>query len=191
MRIIAGLAGGIPIQVPKTTTRPTTDRVRESLFSTLGTMVEDARVLDLFAGSGSLGIESLSRGARSAIFVEQSRQACRIIQANLEKTDLADRATVVNSETSRFLDRPRPETTFDLVFADPPYARNRELEETLNRFFLHDQLPALLSPEGLLVLETSSRSVAPQSEPFARVSEKTYGETRLTYYRLNTDQDPS
>lgn len=189
MRIIAGLAGGIPIQVPKTTTRPTTDRVRESLFSTLGTMVEDARVLDLYAGSGSLGIESLSRGAGSAVFVDESRQACRIIQANLEKTDLADKATVVASETCRFLDRPRPEASFDLVFADPPYARNRELEEALTRFFHHDQLPALLSPEGLLVLETSSRSAPLQCDQFARVSEKTYGETRLTYYRLNTDPD--
>ncbi|MDB4662895.1 RsmD family RNA methyltransferase, partial [Verrucomicrobiales bacterium] len=83
MRVIAGLSGGIQLTVPKTFTRPTTDRVREAVFSSLGLRIADATVLDLFAGTGSLGIESLSRGAKSALFVEENRNACEIITANL------------------------------------------------------------------------------------------------------------
>ena len=88
MRIIAGSAGGIPLKTPGVLTRPTADRVRESLFASLGTLLSGAKVLDLYAGSGSLGIEALSRGAVSALFVEQERKACEVIQANLDKARL-------------------------------------------------------------------------------------------------------
>ena len=88
MRIISGLAGGIPIKVPDAVARPTTDKVRQALFSMLGELVADARVLDLFAGSGALGLEALSRGAKSVLFIDESRHACTAIRDNLTKTRL-------------------------------------------------------------------------------------------------------
>ncbi|MEO0415627.1 MAG: RsmD family RNA methyltransferase, partial [Verrucomicrobiota bacterium] len=103
MRIITGSARGMTIQVPPVTTRPTTDRVREAIFSSLGPCCDGAKVLDLFAGSGSLGLEALSRGAESAIFVEESRKATAVINKNLKKTKLEDRGEVVTIKAARFI----------------------------------------------------------------------------------------
>ena len=118
MRIIAGQAKGRVLKVPRDVSRPTTDRVRESVFGILAPVLSDVKVLDLFAGSGSLGLESLSRGARECVFVERDRGACRVIEENLRKTGLSG-GQVRAMEVSRFL-RGRG-GRFDLIFADPPY----------------------------------------------------------------------
>ena len=121
MRVVAGSAKGRRLAPVPAGTRPVSDRAREGLFSSLGPLVQGARVLDLFAGTGALGIEALSRGAAEAVFVEQGKGAIRTIRSNLELTGFSDRATVVQAEASRWL-RDAHRDPFDLVLADPPYA---------------------------------------------------------------------
>ncbi|MFM7534785.1 MAG: 16S rRNA (guanine(966)-N(2))-methyltransferase RsmD [Acidimicrobiales bacterium] len=123
MRVVAGTARGRQLLAPSgRDTRPTADRVREAVFNALHSrgLVEGARVLDLFAGSGALGIEALSRGAASATFVERSREALRCVRANLDATGLAERATVVDADANAFLRNGTDR--FDLALLDPPYA---------------------------------------------------------------------
>ena len=123
MRVIAGIARSIPLVAPQgRDTRPTTDRIKETLFNILQNDLADARVLDIFAGSGALGIEALSRGAGSAVFIDNSRQAADCITANLKKTRLFDKATVLQSEALSGIERLKSKgEVFDLVFMDPPY----------------------------------------------------------------------
>jgi 16S rRNA (guanine966-N2)-methyltransferase len=123
MRVIAGEAGGLRLVAPKgDRTRPTADRVKESLFSALGPWIDGAAVLDLYAGSGALAIEALSRGARSAVLVDRAHPATVAIRANLATTRMIDRARVVRRSVEAVLrDPPPPEAPFDLAFLDPPY----------------------------------------------------------------------
>ncbi len=122
MRVIAGELRGRRIEVPKRSDiRPTYDRVRESVFSIIGPRMEGARVLDLFAGTGSLGIESLSRGARSATFVERDRDVARVLAANIERLGLKPRSSVLRQAVAGFLKGGSSAVRFDVVFADPPY----------------------------------------------------------------------
>ena len=120
MRVIAGSAKGRQLAPVPAGVRPVSDMAREGLFSSLGDAVVGARALDLFAGTGALGIEALSRGAEEAVFVDRSPQALAAVRENLARTRLAERATVVRSDVRRFLDRPAADG-FDLVFLDPPY----------------------------------------------------------------------
>jgi 16S rRNA (guanine966-N2)-methyltransferase len=124
MRVVAGLAGGRQLRAPAgRQLRPTSERVREALFNALGSLdvVDGATVVDLFAGTGALGIEALSRGAASATFVDADLHAVRAIEDNLGATGLGDRATVVHADVFRFLEG-APPTPYDIAFADPPYA---------------------------------------------------------------------
>jgi 16S rRNA (guanine966-N2)-methyltransferase len=121
MRVIAGSARGVRLGPVPPGVRPVSDRAREGLFSSLGAEVPEARVLDLYAGTGAMGIEALSRGAEHVTFVERDAQAAAAIHANLERTHLTDRATVHLMDVARFLARQAPERRFDLVLADPPY----------------------------------------------------------------------
>ncbi|MDP9329805.1 MAG: 16S rRNA (guanine(966)-N(2))-methyltransferase RsmD [Actinomycetota bacterium] len=122
MRVIAGSARGVRLARPADGVRPLSDRAREGLFSSLGSVVDGARVLDLFAGTGAIGIEALSRGAARATLVDWSRPAVATIHDNLERTGVAEAATVVVADALAFLRRDRPlEGPFDLVFLDPPY----------------------------------------------------------------------
>ena len=151
MRVIAGEAKGTRLHSAPDGTRPLADRAREGLFSSLGGEVVGARCLDLYAGTGAIGIEALSRGAESCVFVDASRGAIRAIQANLIKTKLLDRARVVHQDALRALDR--ESDPFDLAFADPPYAtQERDLRPVLER------LVDLISPGGAFVLTRSKRS---------------------------------
>jgi len=120
MRVIAGSAGGTPLVAPPRGTRPVSDRAREGLFSSLGGAVADASCLDLYAGSGALGIEALSRGARTCTFVDKARPAAVAIARNLARTHLDDRGTVVTRDVVAWLEQPS-ERRADLVFVDPPY----------------------------------------------------------------------
>ena len=121
MRVIAGTAGGRKLVAPKSGARPTTDRLKEALFSSLGPRVHDAAVLDLYAGSGALAIEALSRGAASAVLVDRDAAAAAAMRANLETTGFAMVARVQRVEVARFVTAPSGEGPFDLVFLDPPY----------------------------------------------------------------------
>ena len=175
MRIVAGSRKGHRIEAPKgVVTRPTGDRVREAVFSIIGP-VEGARVLDLFAGSGAMGLEALSRGAASCLFVERDRAACRVIQANLEKLGLTG-AVVANSAAAAALrseiERNR---TSDLVLVDPPYE-----EWDAHAATLADLLPRVLADDGLVVVETSER-VEP-ALPLDLVTTRRYGSARITVF---------
>ena len=179
MRIIAGTAGSIPIKVPKKLTRPTTDRVREALFSALGPSVDGAEVLDLYAGSGSLGMEALSRGARSAVFVEEGKDACRIISENLKKTRLPG-GSVAKSGVSSHLSRLTPDS-LDLVFADPPYARDEESSAELSALLENENLAAAIRPHGHFILESLAQTPLPQTPLWRVEKEKNYGKTRVSF----------
>jgi 16S rRNA (guanine966-N2)-methyltransferase len=175
MRIIAGTHRGSRIAAPRgLATRPTGDRVREAAFNLIGP-VEDASVLDLFAGSGAMGLEALSRGAASVTFVESDRAACRTIADNLAKLRLTG-ARITCGDAVWAL---RQETrTYDLVLVDPPYEAWEELQPKLA-----EQLPRVLAPAGLLVVETGARTEPDLPLPL-RTSRR-YGSARLTLFELS------
>jgi len=180
MRVIAGSAGGIPLKVPPLVARPTTDRVREAIFSMLGGRCENLRVLDLFAGSGSLGMEALSRGAAEAVFVEQHAGAVAVLGQNLQKTRLPN-GRVIKAEVFATLRRLAQEgARFDLVFADPPYAKHPQDINLAEQLLQNDDLQTLLGSDGWLVLE--SMATKNTSEHIARwqiVRDRVYGATRI------------
>ena len=172
-RIIAGSHRGRRLQVPPGAgTRPTSDRAREGLFSSLQSLtdLEGAEVLDLYAGSGALGLEAVSRGAAGATLVEEDPIALRVIRQNVEETGLA--ATVVDADVSLFLSR--PVTPYPLVLADPPYATELDLDAVL----------PWLAEDGVLVLERATRGPAPEPpDGLEEVRSRRYGEATLWYFR--------
>ena len=177
MRIIAGSRKGARIFAPKgLDTRPTADRVREAAFNLLGPgAAENAQVLDLFAGSGAMGLEALSRGAAHATFVESDRDACRTINRNLDKLGL-DNATVLCQDALTALRADaRQGTRYDLVLLDPPYRRFSSLQTTMIR-----HLPAILAPGGTLLVETAAEEEP--DLPLAKRTTRRYGAARLTLF---------
>jgi 16S rRNA (guanine966-N2)-methyltransferase len=171
VRVVAGEFKGRRLHAPRgTRTRPTADRVREALFSMLGD-VSGARVLDLYAGSGALGIEALSRGAESAVFVERDRGALAALERNLEAIGAS--GEVRRQDVARFL--ARPEGTFDLVFCDPPYDVAPAAAVALT-----DALPALLRDDARLVTESDKRN--PLVLPLPLLVQRTYGDTRIAIH---------
>src|SRR6185437_3673919 len=148
MRIIAGQKKGARIFAPKGhDTRPTADRTREAAFNLIGP-VADAAVLDLFAGSGAMGLEALSRGARRCVFVEADRAACAIVRANLEKLRFTGAVVLCTDAFQALREERAAKRLYDLVLADPPYDAWGELEPRLA-----EALPPVLGPDGLLVVE--------------------------------------
>lgn len=174
MRIVAGTLGGRRIAAPRgAETRPTSDRVREALFSTLGPL-DGLRVLDLFAGSGALGIEALSRGAAHAVFVERARPALAVLRANLEALGVgAEAAEVRPGDALKALRNARERAeTYDLVFLDPPYRRAEALGSQLT-----DELAGLIAPGGRVVAESDRRAPLPLA--FELSHERRYGDTLI------------
>jgi 16S rRNA (guanine966-N2)-methyltransferase len=174
MRVVAGTAGGLRLVAPEgQSTRPTSDRAREATFNALGSLgaIEDATVLDLFAGSGAMGIEALSRDAAHATFVDNDERARKAIHANLDTTKLGDRATVVAADAFTFLTT--TDRRFDLALLDPPYAFDR----------WRDVLEAL--PAVVAVLE-SDRPIDP-GRGWAVVRSRRYGTTVVTICRRSSD----
>jgi 16S rRNA (guanine966-N2)-methyltransferase len=171
VRIISGSRKGHTIQAPSGRgTRPTSDRVRENIFNIVGP-VDDATVLDLYAGSGAMGLEALSRGAASAVFVERDLDAIRAIERNLDKLRL--RGTVLRQDAIAVLAGEKRK--YDLVFVDPPYEMYTDLEPQLARY-----LPSFVAQDGVVVVETDKR-IEPALPLEQRTSRK-YGSARVTVY---------
>ncbi len=184
MRIISGIAGGLALEVPKTVTRPTQDRVRQAVFSMLGELVPGAHVLDLFAGTGAIGLECLSRGAASAVFVDENKGACDVIRRNIAKTKLAG-ATVRHSDVFRMLPLLEKDgKQFDLIFADPPYTHCDADTDFVAKLLAEEALPALLHAESHLILESHHFNRETKSWPGWEVlTDRNYGSTRIVWLR--------
>ena len=179
MRIISGVAGGLRLEVPKAVTRPTTDKVRQAIFSMLGDAVPDAVVLDLFAGSGAMGLECLSRGAASATFVDESRAAAVVIKSNLDKTRLPN-GNVRQGDALRFLSEAARLPTFNLVFADPPYVKERGAKNWCQALLESVDLHTAMKAEGLLILESAASTPLTWDEHrWTLLRERSYGDTRV------------
>ncbi len=190
MRIIAGRAGGIPLKSPPAETRPTADRVREAIFSMLGVSCVDARVLDVFAGSGALGLEALSRGAKESVFVERNGKACAIIEDNLRRSKL-EGARVIKADAFAALQQLRPlGARFDLIFADPPYMKERGDSDYAAQLLASADLRSLLAEGGTFVLETMMTKRAATSIAGWHIArDRAYGSTRVLL--LQPDPTPA
>lgn len=178
MRVITGSARGVALKTPEgLQTRPTTDRVKEALFSIIHFDIPGARVLDLFGGTGQLGIEALSRGAASATFVDQSDAACRLIRENLKRTKFEQKGRVVRSDYLEYLSRCREQ--YDIILLDPPYAEVF-LENALKRIAEID----ILQSSGIIIAERPLGKDLPwEFEGFTRSRDYKYGKILLTLYR--------
>ena len=178
MRVISGSARGIRLKTPEgLKTRPTSDRVKEAIFSIIQFEVEGSRFLDLFAGSGQMGIEALSRGAVSAVFVDGRREACKLVQDNLKTTKLERNAQVVQSDYLSYLERCRQ--TFDIIFLDPPYAEEY-LENSLKKISEID----ILSSRGIIICERPADKLLDLEIPgLQRGKDYRYGKTWVTMFR--------
>ena len=178
MRVITGKARGVNLKTPEgLQTRPTTDRVKEALFSMIQFDIPTATVLDLFGGTGQLGIEALSRGARRAVFVDESDKACQLIRENLRRTRMEQDGSVVRSDYLAYLGRCREK--FNIIFLDPPYAEVF-LENALKRITEID----ILQSGGIIVTERPLGKELPyEFEGNTRSKDYKYGKTLITLYR--------
>ncbi len=176
MRVITGIARGCRLStLPGEDTRPTTDKVKEGLFSAIQFDIEGRRVLDLYAGSGQLGIEALSRGAAGCVFVDRNPEATAVIKNNLQKTGLMSQAQVLTTDAVSYLDRPKD--AFDLVFIDPPYASDLLLP-TLQK------VAAFVKDGGTIVCESDENADLPDKvDRFTLDRIRGYGRVRVWIYR--------
>jgi 16S rRNA (guanine966-N2)-methyltransferase len=180
MRIIAGLAKGMPLAAPPTGVRPTADRIREAIFSSLGERVAGTHVLDLFAGTGALGLEAASRGAAAVTFVENARGALDCLERNLEtfkrNREVNCSLSIVRDDVNRQLRRwVSAGESFSLIFADPPYGA--AAQELLS----DESLPQLLVDGGPFVLESAKRETIAAGKSWAVAREAIYGDTRVSF----------
>lgn len=182
MRVISGIARGRNLKAPRgLKTRPTTDRVKEALFNILGQTIPESSFLDLFAGSGAIGIEALSRGAEKVILVEKDTQALRAIKENLEKTGFSDKARVIPKDVYIALNTLQNEQ-YDYIFMDPPYLQEHE-GKVLS---IIDRL-GLLKEKGIIVIESSKLdTLPPQMGRISLYREEKYGDTLLSFYHNAT-----
>lgn len=182
MRVIAGLAKGRQLRVPQTSVRPTTGMIRGVIFSMLGSRIEGAEVLDLFAGSGALGIEALSRGAASVDFVDQNQRSCTTIRENLKAIGLDSQGHVYCGKASRAIDFVSKQ--YDLVFLDPPYA-----DPSLDRIMEQLASSAVVKPTTMVVVSHSSRRrLKPSYGHFGTAKERCHGDTCVSF--LQSEANP-
>jgi len=188
LRVVAGSAGGLRLSAAPTT-RPTTDRVREALFSALGAdVVEDASVLDLYAGSGALGIEAVSRGAASGVLVDHDPGAVDACRSNIVSTKLDDRVRVVQIDVRAFLrSGPAVEAPFDLVCCDPPYDIDAA---EFGGVLVGLAAPGWLASEGRVVVEGPARGAGPRPEGWTVAWERKYGDTLVSVLRIPSGIPP-
>lgn len=192
MRIIAGAAKGLPIQVPQGEVRPTQDRVREALFNILGPLIDGARVLDLFCGSGSVGIEALSRGAASARMVDASKHSVNMARKNLERSRLHG-GSVVLSDCLQFVKRDFGQ--YDLIFADPPYCKAIGDRDMIAELLL-DRLADLLAPGGYFIAEAQLGygvgDAHQRAFPGWKLADtRSYGGNTILFYQADSENTPS
>lgn len=181
-RIVAGDWGGRVLQVPRSGTRPTSERVREAIFSRLDSqgVITGARVLDIFAGSGALGLEALSRGAAGAVLVDSARGAVQVLRANVATVGAKTQVRIVGADAVRFAASLGANEVFDLIFVDPPYALDSEV---LGRVLA--SVAAHLAPLGIIILESSTRAALPDLPPqLMNSATKTYGETQVSFLEV-------
>ena len=185
MRIISGSARGRKLkELQGTDTRPTTDKVKESMFNIVQFDIEGRRVLDLFGGTGQLGLEALSRGAESCTFVDQRKEAAALIRENVKLTGFTDRARVVQGEALSFLASCRER--FDIVFLDPPY-QGGLLEQSLEKIVQFD----ILRDHGIMICESAADwRLPPLQAPYEEGREYRYGKTKLTVCRRSGSVRP-
>lgn len=178
MRVITGTARGRRLgELAGTDTRPTYDRVKEGIFNIIQFEIEGRRVLDLFAGTGQLGIECLSRGAEHCTFVDQRRDAVRLVRDNLARCDLDQRATVIQGDAIGYLRGVRER--YHLIFLDPPYDSGL-LESALKKLSMID----ILADNGIIICESRAEKQLPDlPEPFRKSKDYRYGKTKVTLYR--------
>jgi 16S rRNA (guanine966-N2)-methyltransferase len=177
MRVISGSAGGISLKTPSHDFRPTMDMVREAVFSALGDLIFDARVLDLFAGSGAYGIEALSRGAGDTVFVDNHPKSIAAIRFNLERTRLS--GTVIREDVFKYLtkvDRP-----FRLIFADPPYAKHSNDRDYGRELLQGRELGTAIDDQGILVLERAPVKEEVATSGWEITRSKRYGDTEVIF----------
>ena len=179
MRVIAGLAGGIQLDVPKSGVRPTMDRVKGAIFSSLGQEIIGARVLDLFAGSGALGIESLSRGAAAVLFVEENAAAVSAIERNLVRTKLEGR--VRKQDVFAFLRASQSTQPYRIIFADPPYEKTKSGGQFTELLLESSELAEMLEPTGIFVLEKRPSEKMPAAPLWEIVRARRYGATEVLF----------
>ncbi len=179
LRVISGTAGGLHLKSPKRhQLRPTQDRIRQVIFSSLFDLIPGARVLDLYAGTGSFGIEALSRGAASATFVEQDKEAAQVIRDNLAHCKL--QGDVRHTSVETFLEKP-PAERYDLIFADPPYTKS---VGSLDNDPLLTQLIPFISQDGHFVWEHYAGQHLESAGDWGIIRHRNYGETGLTFLRF-------
>ncbi len=182
MRVISGKARGLKLNTPKNDdVRPTTDRVKESLFNMINSYIMDSEILDLFAGTGSLGIECLSRGANQCIFVDNSKESINIVKSNIKKARVENESIVLNLDFKSAINSLSSKNKqFDVIFMDPPYYKN----------MFSDALSAvdnnnLLKEDGIIVVEHDTVDKFPDNMGrLYKSREKKYGNTTLTFYKL-------
>lgn len=162
------------------------DRVKGAIFSSLGELIIGARVLDLFAGCGSLGIEALSRGCADAVFVEKERAAVESIRRNLERTGVS--GAVQQSDVFSYLDRMAAPETFDLVFADPPYAKKKGDRNFTSELMNSASLAAALKKEGFFILEKMPGEILPETAAWECVRARRYGSTEVVFLKRRIQQ---
>jgi len=183
MRVIAGQFKGARLFAPKNRRiRPTTDRVREYIFSCIQEEIKQTRVADLFAGTGALGIEALSRGAESVVFVDSSRDAVNVLEKNLAK--LGVQASISKKNAESFLKTAGLREPFHFIFCDPPY-----IYEHFNNILELTRKYGLLSAGGSVIYESDSRHIAPLADGYSIVRQKKMGETHITFYRYDYVKD--
>ena len=186
VRVISGSARGLKLNTPgDDRVRPTTDRVKESMFNIVQDWVCDSQVLDLFAGSGALGIEALSRGASQAVFCDNSLDSIKIIKSNIEKARVVDRSQIVSGDFKRCLrDMEAKNQSFDMIFVDPPYYEGL-FEEVLDTI----RSCKILKKDGIVIVEHDAKRPIGQVEGLEVYKEKKYGITMLTFYCLEDDDE--
>ena len=188
-RVIAGTATGVRLVAPGEGTRPFGDRVKQTLFAILDPSIRGARVLDLFAGSGAAGIEALSRGAALAVFLERDRDAARVIQDNLRRTRLEERARIVRSEAVGWLRAEgSPVEPWTIAVVDPPYADESAMRAALEAL----GRPGVVDAEGWVVAKHFWKTALPARVGLlASARERRFGETALTFYRVTGEPAPT
>ena len=181
MRIIAGIAGRRNFRVPRGVVRPTTDRTREAMFSMLASYIPGAKVLDLFSGSGALGLESLSRGATSCVFVDESRDATNTIRMNLKSLRL-NGGKVVQGDVIKIIGKVSL-SKYDVIFADPPYWKTSGDRDFVKEMFECDNFAELLMEDGILIIEADERAEINCGDKWEQIDRRKYGGCAIYFFQ--------